>query len=107
MLQYAITVAKNGFYIIIAQGSEAGGHRFVFNNNENNQHIPLIGTILFVPQIVNSLKKEIKDKAISPVVVAGGINDGRGLVPALALSPRCRNWNSIFETKGTLYLPRT
>ncbi len=58
MLQYAITVAKNGFYFIIVQGSEAGGHRFVFNNNENNQHIPLIGTILFVPQIVNSLKKE-------------------------------------------------
>ena len=49
MLQYAITVAKNGLDIIIAQGSEAVGHRFVFNNNENDQHIPLIGTILFVP----------------------------------------------------------
>jgi nitronate monooxygenase len=37
-----------------------------------------------VPQIVDALKKEIQDKSI-PVVAAGGIADGRGLLAALAL----------------------
>ena len=33
-----------------------------------------------VPQIVDALKKEIKDKSI-PVIAAGGIADGRGGLP--------------------------
>ena len=41
--------------------------------------IPLIGTMSLVPQVVDSLKKEINDKSIPPVVAAGGISDGRGL----------------------------
>jgi nitronate monooxygenase len=80
----AVTLAKNGSDIIMAEGAEAGGHRSVFNNNENDQDIPLIGTMSLVPQVVDSLKKEIKDKAI-PVVATGGISDGRGLIAALAL----------------------
>jgi nitronate monooxygenase len=74
----------------MAQGSEAGGHRSVFDNNnstlddgyENN--IPLIGTMALVPQVVDALKKEIQSKSI-PVIAAGGIADGRGLLVALAL----------------------
>ena len=84
-VQDAVTLAKNGSDIIMAQGSEAGGHRSIFNNNENDQDIPLKGTMSLVPQVLDSLKKEIKDKAIPPVVAAGGISDGRGLVAALAL----------------------
>src|SRR5207245_5514597 len=80
----AITLAKNGSDIIMAQGSEVGGHRSIFNNNENDKDIPLIGTVSLVPQVIDSLKKEIKDKTI-PVIAAGGISDGRGLVAALAL----------------------
>jgi nitronate monooxygenase len=80
----AVALAKNGSDIIMAEGAEAGGHRSVFNNNQNDQDIPLIGTMSLVPQVVDSLKKEIRDKSI-PVVAAGGISDGRGLLAALAL----------------------
>jgi nitronate monooxygenase len=90
-VQDGISVAKNGSDIVMAQGAEAGGHRSLFDNNkgalvndENYENIPLIGTIALVPQIVDALKKEIKDRSI-PVIAAGGIADGRGLVAALAL----------------------
>lgn len=90
-----ISVAKNGSDIVMAQGAEAGGHRSLFDNNnkgalvddnddENYENIPLIGTMALVPQIVDALKKEIEDRFI-PVIAAGGIADGRGLVAALAL----------------------
>jgi nitronate monooxygenase len=80
----AITLAKNGSDIIMAQGAEAGGHRSIFNSVSNDKDVALIGTMALVPQIVDNLKKEIKDKSI-PVIAAGGIVDGRGLVAALAL----------------------
>jgi nitronate monooxygenase len=84
-VQDAVALAKNGSDIIMAQGAEAGGHRSVFSNNENDKDIPLIGTMSLVPHVVDSLRKEIKDKSIPPVVAAGGISDGRGIVAALAL----------------------
>jgi nitronate monooxygenase len=84
----AISVAKNGSDIVMAQGSEAGGHRSIFDNNgaldDGYENIPLIGTMALVPQIVDTLKKEIQARSI-PVVAAGGIADGRGLLAALAL----------------------
>lgn len=52
--------------VISAQGYEAGGH----TGN--------IGTLAVVPQIVDAVKP-------IPVVAAGGIADGRGLVAALSL----------------------
>jgi enoyl-[acyl-carrier protein] reductase II len=51
--------------VIIAQGHEAGGHT------------GRIGTLTLVPQIVDAVE--------APVLAAGGIADGRGLVAALAL----------------------
>lgn len=54
-----------GADIVAAQGTEAGGH-----TGE-------IGTLALVPQVVDAVK--------IPVVAAGGIVDGRGLVAALAL----------------------
>jgi nitronate monooxygenase len=84
----AISVAKNGSDIVMAQGSEAGGHRSIFDNNgvldDGYENIPLIGTMALVPQIVDALKKDIEARSI-PVVAAGGIADGRGLLAALAL----------------------
>ena len=72
----------------MAQGSEAGGHRSIFDNNgaldDGYENIPLIGTMALVPQIVDALKKDIQARSI-PVVAAGGIADGRGLLAALAL----------------------
>ncbi len=56
-----------GCDIVVAQGTEAGGHT------------GLVATMPLVPQIVDAVGAEI------PVVAAGGIFDGRGLAAALAL----------------------
>ena len=94
-VQEAVDVARSGADIIVAQGAEAGGHRSTFNvplENEN-ETLPLIGTMTLVPQIVDALSR-IEDNKIQgekeeayniPVIAAGGIADGRGLVAALAL----------------------
>lgn len=69
-------VADGGADIIIAQGSEAGGHRSTFAlDQKGDAH--LVGTIALIPQIV--------DAVMVPVVAAGGIMDGRGIAAALAL----------------------
>src|SRR5215475_5823558 len=81
-VEEALMVAKNGTDIIVTQGSEAGGHRSTFNI-DLKKDLPLIGIMALVPQVVDALKKEGKDDI--PVVAAGGIADGRGLLAALAL----------------------
>ncbi|MBI4596232.1 MAG: nitronate monooxygenase [Candidatus Tectomicrobia bacterium] len=67
----AVRVANSGVDIVVAQGHEAGGHT------------GRIGCLALVPQIVDAVKV--------PVVAAGGIADGRGLVAALALGA-CGVW---------------
>lgn len=62
----AIRAVRAGADLIVAQGSEGGGH------------VGLMGTMPFVPMVVD-------DVAPTPVLAAGGIADGRGLVAALAL----------------------
>lgn len=57
--------ARSGADVIVAQGYDAGGHT------------GRIGTMSLVPQVVDAVEL--------PVVAAGGIVDGRGLVAALAL----------------------
>ena len=92
-VQEAVDVARNGVDIIVAQGAEAGGHRSTFNIPLENETLPLIGTMTLVPQIVDALSRieankiqSEKEKAYNiPVIAAGGIADGRGLVAALAL----------------------
>ena len=65
-----------GADMIVAQGAEAGGHRSTFVP-EPFDPVPLVGTVALVPAIVDAVGV--------PVVAAGGIMDGRGLVAALAL----------------------
>jgi nitronate monooxygenase len=91
-VQEALDVVRNGTDIIVAQGAEAGGHRSTFNIPLEDETLPLIGTMTLVPQIVDALMR-IEDKIQGekeqarniPVVAAGGMADGRGLVAALAL----------------------
>ena len=59
---------------IIAQGYEAGGHRGMFLSDEVASQP---GTMALVPQVVDAVRV--------PVIAAGGIADGRGIVAAMAL----------------------
>lgn len=76
----ATTVAEarwledHGVDVVIAQGLEAGGHRGMFLTTELASQV---GTLALVPQVVDAVKV--------PVIAAGGIADGRGIVAALAL----------------------
>ena len=65
-----------GADVVVAQGAEAGGHRSTFDT-AGPDPLPLVGTMALVPAVV--------DTVAVPVVAAGGIMDGRGIVAALAL----------------------
>lgn len=64
----------NGMDAIVAQGSEAGGHRGAFLEDGGRS---LIGTTALIPQVVDAVNV--------PVLAAGGVMDGRGLAAVLAL----------------------
>jgi nitronate monooxygenase len=68
----ARAVSAAGVDIVVAQGSEAGGHRSNWSDG-----VEEAGTMVIVPGIVDAVPQ--------PVLAAGGIVDGRGLVAALAL----------------------
>ena len=72
----ARTVVALGCDAVVAQGSEAGGHRATFAKPASPE-TGAIGSMALVPQIVDAVPV--------PVIAAGGIADGRGLVAALAL----------------------
>lgn len=80
IISSATTVAEaryleeHGVDAIIAQGSEAGGHRGLFlTDTVANQ----VGTFALVPQVVDAVEL--------PVIAAGGIADARGVRAAFAL----------------------
>jgi enoyl-[acyl-carrier protein] reductase II len=66
-VRHAIAAVEAGCDIVVAQGTEAGGHT------------GKIATFALVPQIVDAVGERV------PVVAAGGIVDGRGLAASLAL----------------------
>jgi enoyl-[acyl-carrier protein] reductase II len=66
-VDHARRAVDAGCDIVVAQGTEAGGHT------------GLIATMPLVPQIVDAVGDRV------PVVAAGGITDGRGLAAALTL----------------------
>jgi nitronate monooxygenase len=72
----AVRAAEGGVDVVVAQGAEAGGHRSVVELGSGGE-VPLVGTLALVPQVVDAVGV--------PVVAAGGIVDGRGLVAALVL----------------------
>lgn len=76
-----------GVDAVIAQGSEAGGHRATFAAPFETA---LIGTMALVPQVVDAVPV--------PVVAAGGIMDGRGIVAAEALGASAVQMGTAFLT---------
>jgi enoyl-[acyl-carrier protein] reductase II len=66
-VRHAIDAVEAGCDLVVAQGTEAGGHT------------GQVATMPLVPQIVDAVGDRV------PVVAAGGIFDGRGLAAALAL----------------------
>jgi nitronate monooxygenase len=70
----AVALEKAGVDLIVASGSEAGGHRPSFLRSPE---LSLTGTFSLVPQVADAVNL--------PVIAAGGIADGRGVAGALAL----------------------
>lgn len=73
-VEEALWLEERGVDAIIAQGSEAGGHRGIFLSSDISTQI---GTMALLPQIVDAVKV--------PVIAAGGISDGRGILASLVL----------------------
>ncbi|MGA2932996.1 MAG: nitronate monooxygenase, partial [Acidimicrobiales bacterium] len=66
-VEHAVRAVEAGCDLVVAQGTEAGGHT------------GQVASLPLVPQIVDAVGETV------PVVAAGGIFDGRGLAAALAL----------------------
>lgn len=83
----AVQAERSGADLIVAQGSDAGGHRGTFDISRH-PYGANIGTFSLVPQIA--------DNVSVPVIAAGGIMDGRGLVAALALGASGIQLGTVF-----------
>ena len=83
----AIELEQSGVDAVVAQGSEAGGHRGTFQGDPNAS---LIGTISLVPQVVDAVRV--------PVIASGGIMDGRGVSAALSIGASAVQLGTAFLT---------
>ncbi|PGS49425.1 nitronate monooxygenase family protein [Bacillus sp. AFS041924] len=83
----AVEIEKVGMDLVVVQGSEAGGHRGNFINDSEES---LIGLMSLIPQVV--------DHVNIPVIAAGGIMDGRGLIASLSLGAKAVQMGTAFLT---------
>jgi nitronate monooxygenase len=93
-----VALQEAGVDVIVASGFEAGGHRGSFLRSAEDS---LTGTLSLVPQIT--------DKVKVPVIAAGGIADGRGVIAALALGAEGVQMGTVFlacEESGASLLHR-
>ena len=80
-----LRLEEDGVHMVVAQGSEAGGHRGTFLSDFKDG---LIGTMALVPQMVDALS--------IPVIASGGIMEGRGLAAALVLGAEAVQMGTAF-----------
>lgn len=84
-VEEAVAIEAAGVDAVIAQGSEAGGHRGTFDADSD---LGLVGSMALVPQVAD---------AVSLLVIAsGGIMDGRGIAAALALGAEAVQMGTAF-----------
>lgn len=83
----AIEIERLGMDIVVVQGAEAGGHRGNFIDQTEKS---VIGLMSLIPQVVDSVE--------IPVIAAGGIMDGRGLVASLFLGAKAVQMGTAFLT---------
>ena len=83
----AVEIEKIGMDIVVVQGSEAGGHRGNFINGFQES---LVGLMSLIPQVV--------DHVSIPVIAAGGIMDGRGLMASICLGAKGVQMGTAFLT---------
>ncbi|WP_459500978.1 NAD(P)H-dependent flavin oxidoreductase [Bacillus sp. C1] len=84
----AKVLAELGVDVIVGQGSEAGGHRGTFIGKEQDS---MIGIFALIPQIVAAVPH-------IPIVAAGGIMNGQGMVAAYVLGAEGVQMGSAFLT---------
>ncbi|MFJ8063266.1 NAD(P)H-dependent flavin oxidoreductase [Psychrobacillus sp. NPDC096426] len=83
----AMAIEKLRMDAVVVQGSEAGGHRgnFISRHDES-----LVGLMSLIPQV--------SDQVSIPVIAAGGIMDGRGLIASLCLGAKAVQMGTAFLT---------
>ena len=86
-VEEAIVNEKRGMDMVVIQGSEAGGHRgnFLQKNDESS-----VGLMSLIPQAA--------DHVSIPVIAAGGIMDGRGVMAAICLGAMGVQMGTAFLT---------
>lgn len=93
-VEEAIALERRGVDAIVAQGSEAGGHRATFAGDFAGA---MIGTIALVPQVVDAVRL--------PVIASGGIMDGRGIAASLSLGAGAVQMGTAFLTTTEAGIP--
>jgi nitronate monooxygenase len=83
----AVENEKAGIDMVVVQGSEAGGHRGNFIDDHKSS---LVGSMSLIPQVV--------DHVGIPVIAAGGIMDGRGLMASICLGAKGVQMGTAFLT---------
>jgi nitronate monooxygenase len=90
----AVFLEECGVDAIIAQGCEAGGHRGHFLGGDPRE---ALGLFALLPQILDSVTV--------PVIAAGAIADGRGIVAALTLGASAVQIGSAYLHCPECFLP--
>ncbi|MEH7356103.1 nitronate monooxygenase [Neobacillus drentensis] len=70
----AVLIENAGMDAVVVQGAEAGGHRGTFHGKDSES---LIGLMSLIPQVADVINL--------PLIAAGGIMDGRGIMAAKCL----------------------
>ncbi|MEI2368507.1 NAD(P)H-dependent flavin oxidoreductase [Niallia circulans] len=83
----AVENEKAGMDMVVIQGSEAGGHRGNFIDDKNRS---LVGSMSLIPQAADNVR--------IPVIAAGGIMDGRGLLASICLGAKGIQMGTAFLT---------